>query len=188
MSGKKRCDWCEGDQIYIEYHDQEWGVPIYSDQIHFEFLVLESMQAGLSWLTILKKRENFRAAFDGFDYRRVALYGEDKIESLLKDPGIIRHRGKIEAAINNASKFMDIQEEFGSFNTYIWSFVDNKTIVNNYHRVEEVPTKSKVSERISKDLKARGFKFLGPVIIYSYLQAVGIIDDHINTCFKRMEK
>lgn len=188
MPDKKRCDWCEGDKIYIDYHDHEWGLPIYHDQIHFEFLVLESMQAGLSWLTILKKRENFRAAFDNFDYKKVALYGEDKIQALLKDPGIIRHRGKIQAAINNSGKFMEIQGEFGSFNTYIWSFVDNKVIVNNYDRIEEVPSKSKLSEKISKDLKKRGFKFLGPVTVYSYLQAMGIIDDHIKTCFRRREK
>lgn len=180
-----RCDWCLGDQLYIDYHDKEWGVPNYDDRVHFEFIVLESMQAGLNWITILKKRENFRKAFDNFDYKKIGKYDEEKIKELLENEGIIRHRGKIESAINNANRFMEIQEEFGSFNKYIWDFTDNKSIVNTYEKVEEVPSKSDLSEKISKDLKKRGFKFLGPVIVYSFLHAVGIIDDHIDTCFKK---
>ena len=183
----KRCDWCEGNEIYMEYHDKEWGVPVYEDNIHFEFLVLESMQAGLSWITILKKRENFRLAFDNFDYEKIAEYDEEKIEELLDNEGIIRNRMKIEAAINNANRFIEIQKEFASFNKYIWEFTDNKIIVNNYKDIKEVPSKTELSNLISKDLKKRGFKFLGPVIMYSYLQAVGIIDDHIDSCFRREE-
>lgn len=143
------------------------------------------MQAGLSWITILRKRENFRRAFDSFDYKKIANYSEDKIKDLLKDKGIIRHRGKIEAAINNANRFIEIQEEWESFNKYIWSFTGNKIIVNNYEKVEDLPAKSELSEEISRDLKRRGFKFLGPVIIYSFLHAVGIVDDHIDSCFRK---
>lgn len=181
----KRCDWCEGNEIYIEYHDKEWGVPVCEDNIHFEFLVLESMQAGLSWITILKKRENFRLAFDNFDYKKIAEYDEEKIEELLNNEGIIRNRMKIESAINNANRFIEIQKKCGSFNRYIWEFTDNKIIINNYKDIKEVPSKTELSNLISDDLKKWGFKFLGPVIIYSYLQAVGIIDDHIDSCFRR---
>lgn len=181
----KRCAWCEGNEIYIDYHDKEWGVPVYTDKVHFEFLLLESMQAGLSWITILKKRENFRLAFDNFDYKKIAKYGEEKIGELLSNEGIIRNRRKIESAINNANRFMDIRKEYGSFNNYMWNFTDNKIIINHYKDIEEVPSKTELSELISKDLKRRGFKFLGPVIIYSYLQAVGIIDDHIDSCFRK---
>lgn len=182
-----RCDWCKGNKLYMEYHDKEWGVPVYDDRVHFEFLLLESMQAGLSWLTILKKRENFRTAFDKFDYKKIAKYDGQKIEELLSNEGIIRHRTKIKSAINNASRFIEIKEEFGSFNTYIWGFTDNKIIVNHYKDIEEVPSKTDLSETVSKDLKKRGFKFLGPVIIYSFLQAVGIVDDHIDNCFRKMK-
>lgn len=180
-----RCDWCEGNELYIKYHDEEWGVPFHDDRKHFEFLVLESMQAGLSWITILKKRENFRLAFDNFGYEKVAKYDEDKIEELLNNKGIIRYRRKIEAAINNAKRFMEIQKEFGSFDKYIWKFTENKTIINHYEDVSEVPPKSALSDKISKDLKNRGFKFVGSVTVYSYLQAVGIINDHIDSCFKK---
>lgn len=181
----KRCDWAEGSKLYMGYHDKEWGVPVHDDNIHFEFLVLESMQAGLSWITILKKRENFRLAFDNFDYKKIAEYNEEKIEELLNNEGIIRYRRKIEAAINNANKFIEIQNEFGSFDNYIWNSTDNKIIINHYENIKEVPAKTVLSDLISKDLKKRGFKFLGSVTIYSYLQAVGIIDDHIDSCFRK---
>lgn len=181
----KRCDWCEGDELYIEYHDKEWGVPVYDDRVHFEFLLLESMQAGLSWITILKKRENFRKAFDNFDYEKIAKYDERKIDELMNNKGIIRNKLKIKAAVNNAKKFIDIENEFGSFNSYIWAFTDGKSIITNYERVGEIPTKSELSKQISKDLQNRGFKFLGPIIMHSYLNATGIIDDHIKDCFRK---
>lgn len=180
-----RCDWCCGDELYIRYHDNEWGVPVHNDLVLFEFLVLESMQSGLSWLTILRKRENFRKAFDNFDIKKIAKYNEEKINELLNDSGIVRNNLKIKAAINNANMFIKIQEEFGSFNCYLWSFVDNKVINNHYKKIDEVPVKSELSDKISKDLKRRGFKFLGSIIIYSYLQAIGIINDHINSCFRK---
>ena len=180
-----RCDWCKGNKLLTNYHDSEWGVPVYTDTVHFEFLLLELMQAGLSWQTILNKRENFSLAFDNFDYKKIVYYDENKIEELLNNEGIIRYRKKIESVINNAKMFVDIQKEFGSFNTYIWSFTDHKRIINHYDSTKEIPAKTELSHLISKDLKKRGFKFLGPVIVYSYLQAVGIIDDHIDSCFKR---
>lgn len=180
-----RCDWCLGDEIYIKYHDEEWGIPVYDDQILFEFLVLESMQAGLSWITILRKRENFRKAFDHFDVQKVRQYDENKILELLNNPGIIRYRRKIEAAINNAKKFIEIQEEFGSFSTYLWNFVNHKQIINHFQNIHEVPTTSELSDLVASDLKKRGFKFLGSTIIYSYLEAVGVINDHIDTCIMK---
>ncbi|MBS4536402.1 DNA-3-methyladenine glycosylase I [Clostridium sp. D2Q-14] len=181
----ERCDWCKGNELYIKYHDEEWGVPVHDDRVHFEFLVLESMQAGLSWITILKKRENFREAFDNFDYEKIATYDEDKIEELLNNKGIIRNRRKIKAAINNANEFIKIIEEFGSFDKYIWKFTNNNRIINYYKEISEVPAKSDLSDTISKDLKKRGFKFLGSIIIYSYLQAIGIIDDHKDSCYRK---
>ncbi|MGB3161090.1 MAG: DNA-3-methyladenine glycosylase I [Carnobacterium sp.] len=181
----KRCDWCEGNTLQMDYHDNEWGVPVFLDTIHFEFLVLESMQSGLSWQTILMKRESFRQAFDYYDCKKIAEYDEDKINELLNNAGIIRHRKKIESVINNAKQFLVIQKDFGSFSQYIWNFTANKTLTNHYNSSTEVPSKSDLSELISIDLKKRGFKFLGPVTIYSYLQAVGIIDDHLNDCFKK---
>lgn len=183
--GMNRCDWCLSDEIYIKYHDEEWGVPVHHDRIHFEFLVLESAQSGLSWITILKKRENYRVLYDGFDYEKVALYDENKVDELLNNTGIIRNRKKIEASINNAKRFIEIQNEFGSFDRYIWKFVDGNTIVNSYENVSMLPAKTELSDLISKDLKKRGFKFLGSITVYSYLQAVGIINDHIDTCFKK---
>jgi len=179
-----RCPWCEHDPLYIRYHDEEWGVPVFDDQKQFEFLVLESAQAGLNWLTILKKRENYRKAYDGFDPKKVALYDENKIEELMNNPGIIRNRKKIEASINNAKHFLHIQKEFGSFSTYIWGFVDYKPFINQYHDLSEIPAKTDLSEKISKDLKKRGFQFLGPTIIYSHMQAVGIVNDHITGCYR----
>ena len=175
---KKRCKWVTNDQIYIKYHDEEWCVPKHDDQIIFEMLILESFQSGLSWITILKKRENFREAFDNFDYEKIAEYDDDKIEELLQDEGIIRNKAKINAAINNAKVFMDIQEEFGSFDEYIWNFTDGEIIKAEYE------TDSELSKKISKDLKKHGMKFVGPKIIYSFLEAIGIIDNHEKKCFK----
>ncbi|MBS4538747.1 DNA-3-methyladenine glycosylase I [Clostridium sp. D2Q-11] len=180
-----RCDWCKGDDLYIKYHDEEWGVPVHDDRKHFEFLMLESMQAGLSWITILRKRENFRKAFDDFDYEKISTYDENKIQELLNNEGIIRYRRKIEATINNANRFMEIQKEYGSFDKYIWGFSDNEVIMNNYDNISEVPPKSDLSDRVSKDLKKKGFKFVGSVTIYAHLQAIGVINDHINSCFKK---
>ena len=178
----KRCKWVGEDPLYIKYHDQEWGKANHDDRKHFEFLVLESAQAGLSWITILRKRENYRKHYENFDPDKVAKFDEDKIEEMLEDPGIIRYRRKIEASINNARSFLKVQEEFGSFDKYIWSFVDNKPIVNNWETIKEVPAKTKLSDRVSKDLKKRGFKFIGSTIIYSYLQAMGLINDHTRYC------
>jgi len=179
-----RCSWCGDDELYIKYHDEEWGVPVHDAQKHFEFLVLESAQAGLSWITILNKRENYRKAYDGFDPIKVAEYGEEKIEELMNNSGIIRNRRKIEASINNAKRFLEVQKEFGSFDNYIWSFVNYKPIVNQWEDISEVPANTPLSDRISRDLKTRGFKFLGTTIVYSYMQAVGLVNDHIISCFR----
>lgn len=177
---KKRCFWAtDVPEIYIKYHDEEWGRPVYDDHKLFEMLVLESFQAGLSWLTILKKRENFRAAFDSFDVVKVANYKEDKIEELKQDTGIIRNRLKIKATIRNAQIFMDIQKEYGSFSAYLWGFTDGKVVCNN----DEMPVSTPLSDEISKDLYQRGMRFVGTVIIYSFLQAVGVINDHEKECF-----
>ena len=175
---RKRCSWAGPDEVYIRYHDDEWGVPTHDDQELFEMLVLESFQAGLSWITILKKRENFRKAFDGFDVEKVAGYGEDKVEELRQNEGIIRHNGKIASAINNAKIFIEIQKEFGSFDNYIWGFTNGEIIKAEYK------TESELSGDISKDLKKRGMKFVGPTIIYSYLESIGVIDNHQENCFK----
>ena len=179
----KRCSWVTDDPIYINYHDNEWGIPVHDDNIHFEFLVLESAQAGLSWITILKKRENYRISYDNFDPFKVSLYNEDKINNLLLNPKIIRNRRKIEASINNATQFIKIQKEFGSFDKYIWSFTNYNPIITHYNHSTEVPCFSPLSDKISKDLKKRGFKFIGTKIIYSYLQAVGILNEHTSDCF-----
>lgn len=176
---KKRCSWASDvEDIYVRYHDDEWGVPTHDERELYEFLVLESFQAGLAWITILKKRENFKKAFDNFDVEKVAEYGEDKISELLSNEGIIRHRGKINAAINNAQVFIDIQNEYGSFDKYIWGFTEGEIIKAEYL------TESELSSEISKDLKKRGMKFVGPTIIYSYLEAIGIIDNHQKDCIK----
>ncbi|WP_297826162.1 DNA-3-methyladenine glycosylase I [uncultured Methanobrevibacter sp.] len=175
---KKRCSWVSEEEVYIRYHDDEWGVPTHDDRELFEMLVLESFQAGLSWITILKKRENFKRAFDDFDVEKVAGYGEDKINELRENKEIIRHKGKITSAITNAKVFIEIQEEFGSFDEYIWSFTDGNIIKAEYL------TESDLSKAISKDLKKRGMKFVGPTIIYSYLESIGIIDNHEKECFK----
>ncbi len=178
----KRCFWAdENSEIYLKYHDDEWGVPKYDDRELFELLILESFQAGLAWITVLKKREAFRKAFDNFDVKKVASYDEHKVEELLKNEGIIRSRGKINAAINNAKIFMEIQKEYGSFSNYIWRFTDNKVIKNTSGKIS---VSTPLSDKISKDLKKRGMKYVGTVIIYSYLQAIGVVDDHEKDCFK----
>ncbi|WP_032123066.1 DNA-3-methyladenine glycosylase I [Clostridium amazonitimonense] len=182
-----RCPWCGEDELYVRYHDEEWGTPVHDDKKHFEFLILESAQAGLSWITVLRKREGYRKAYDDFDHIRVAEYDDNKVNELLQNPGIIRNKRKIESSINNAKQFIKVQEEFGSFDNYIWSFVENKTIVNAWEDISQAPAKTELSDKISKDLKARGFKFLGSTIIYAYLQAVGIINDHLTSCFRYKE-
>ncbi len=177
-----RCDWCIGDKLYEEYHDKEWGKVTTDERELFEFLLLESAQAGLSWITILKKRENYREAFDRFDYQKIANYDEKKIKELLNDSGIIRNKLKIKSAINNAKRFIEVQKEFGSFYNYIWDFVEGKQIINRVDSIKELPTSSELSDKITKDLKKRGFKFVGTTIIYSYLEAIGVIDNHIKGC------
>ncbi|UUV17846.1 DNA-3-methyladenine glycosylase I [Fusobacteria bacterium ZRK30] len=179
----KRCDWCIGDELYEKYHDEEWGKIVYDDKTLFEFLVLESAQAGLNWLTILKKRENYRKAYDDFDYNIVAEYDEEKFEELMGNKGIVRNKLKIRASINNAIKFIEIQGEWGSFYNYLWNFTDKTQIVNRVKNIKEVPAKTDLSDIISKDMKKRGFKFIGTTIIYAYLQAVGVVDDHVDGCF-----
>ncbi|MDR0502834.1 MAG: DNA-3-methyladenine glycosylase I [Treponema sp.] len=183
----KRCEWCESSELYTKYHDEEWGAPVFDDRKHFEFLVLESAQAGLSWITILKKRENYRKAYDNFDPKKVARYTEAKKAKLLSDAGIVRNRLKIEASINNAKKFLEIQEEYGSFSDYIWSFTKGKPVVGKWKAIKEIPARTELSDAISADLKKRGFKFLGSVIMYSHLQATGIINDHLINCFRYKE-
>lgn len=182
---KTRCAWVNKDQLYIDYHDNEWGKPVKDDKTLFEFLILESFQAGLSWYTILKKRENFREAFADFDVEKVADFDETKIEELVKNEGIIRHRGKIIAAINNAKLFIKIQKEFGSFSDFFWSYVDHKPIVNNWNSIKEVPATTEISDQLAKDLKKRGFKFFGSTIIYAHMQATGMVNDHTKDCFCR---
>ena len=181
---KIRCSWCGDDPLYMAYHDDEWGVPVYDDDTLFEFLILETFQAGLSWITILRKRENFRKAFDNFDYKKIARYSEKKYESLLQDAGIIRNKLKIKATISNARAFMEIQEEFGSFSKYIWSFTDGKPIKNSFNSLSEVPATTALSDTLSKELKKRGFKFVGSTVIYAHMQATGMVNDHITSCFR----
>lgn len=183
----KRCGWCGSEKLFCDYHDEEWGVPIHDDQILFEFLILEGAQAGLSWSTILKKRDTYREAFDNFDFEKVAKYDEKKIEELLQNEGIIRNKLKIRSAIRNAKAFIKIREEFGSFNEYIWAFVEKKPIQNAWKSLREIPAKTDVSEKISKDLKKRGFNFVGPTIIYAFMQAVGLVNDHTIDCFRYQE-
>ena len=178
-----RCAWCEKDDLYRNYHDQEWGKPIYDDETIFEFLILESFQAGLSWYTILAKRENFRAAFDHFDYKKIAQYSEDKVEELIQNAGIIRNRLKILATINNAQKFMEVQKEFGSFSKYIWGFVNHEPIINRPKTLKEVPATTEISDALAKDLKKRGFKFMGSTVVYAHMQATGMVNDHVEDCW-----
>jgi len=181
----KRCGWVGDDPLYIAYHDDEWCVPVHDDKVLFEFLILEGAQAGLSWITILRKRENYRIAFDNFDFEKIASYDEEKIVGLKNNVGIIRNLLKIKSAVKNANAFIKIREEFGTFDKYIWGFVDNKPIINNWEKYQDTPVSTKLSTEISKDLKKRGFSFIGPVICYSYLQAIGIIDDHTVDCFRK---
>ena len=185
---KNRCTWCTKDDLYIDYHDKEWGTPLHEDQKLFEFLVLESFQAGLSWLTVLKKRDNFRKAFANFDAKKVAKFDQEKFNTLMQDAGIIRNRLKIEAAINNAKCFLQIQKEFGSFDKYIWGFVDGKPIVNRRNTLKDVPAKTPVSDAMSKDMGKRGFKFRGSTICYAFMQAVGMVDDHVEDCWRKTKK
>lgn len=180
----QRCSWCENDELYIKYHDEEWGVPVHDDKKHFEFLFLEGAQAGLSWLIVLKKRESYRKAFDDFDPIKIANYSDKKINKLMENPNIIKNRNKINASINNAQKFLEIQDKFGSFDKYIWNFVDGKPIINSWIKISDLPAKTKLSEDISKDLKKRGFKYVGSTIVYAHMQAIGIVNDHITSCFR----
>ena len=184
---KHRCGWCVGDPLYEAYHDNEWGVPVREDHTLFEFLVLETFQAGLSWITILRKRENFRKAFDFFDYQKIARYRQDKIDSLLGDPGIVRNKLKINATVSNAQAFLRVQEEFGSFSQYIWRFVDGKPIKNSFKNYKDAPAKTALSDSISKDLKQRGFKFVGSTVVYAHMQATGMVNDHEVNCFRYHE-
>lgn len=184
---KKRCSWCIGSEVYQHYHDTEWGVPVHNDQKLFEFIVLEGAQAGLSWITILKRREGYREAFANFDPNKVALFGPNKIEKLMQFEGIIRNRRKIESAIANAKAFLKIQAEFGSFDKYIWGFVNGQPIINQFKTMAEVPAQTNLSVKISKDLKQRGFSFVGPTIIYALMQATGMVNDHLTDCFRHKE-
>lgn len=182
MDDKIRCYWCNKDELYQKYHDEEWGKPVFDDETIFEFLVLESFQAGLSWYTVLKKRENFREAFDKFDYKSIALYDEDKINELMQNPGIIRNRLKILATINNAKRFIEVQQEFGTFSSYIWSFVNGKPLINSFSSLQEIPVTTKISDQLAADLKKRGFKFLGSTVVYAHMQATGMVNDHLTVC------
>lgn len=184
MTVKHRCAWAGSDPLYVAYHDNEWGKPVHDDRILFEFLILEGAQAGLSWITILRKRENYRKAFDNFDPTLVAKYDIDKIASLMSDPGIIRNRRKIEATINNAKRFLEVSKEFGSFSSYMWGFVDGKPLKNSWASISDIPAKTELSDAFSKDLIKRGFKFVGSTICYSHMQAVGMVNDHETGCFR----
>ena len=184
---KHRCGWCIGSDLYKAYHDEEWGVPVRDDDTLFEFLILETFQAGLSWITLLKKRDNFRKAFDNFDYKKISKYNQHKINALLQDAGIIRNKLKVHATISNAQAFMKIQEEFGSFSKYIWDFVDGKPIKNNLKDYRNAPANTTLSDAISKDLKKRGFKFVGSTVVYAHMQATGMVNDHELLCFRYNE-
>jgi DNA-3-methyladenine glycosylase I len=183
----KRCSWCEKDDLYRKYHDEEWGKPVFDDQKLFEFLILETFQAGVSWHLILKKRENFRKAFLDFDFKQIAYFGDYEVQELMKDAGIIRNTLKIKSAINNAKAFIKIQEEFGSFSNFIWNYVDGKPIDNQFTLLSEIPAYTPLAEKISKDLKKRGFKFIGPTTMYAHMQATGMVNDHINDCWTRIK-
>jgi DNA-3-methyladenine glycosylase I len=183
----KRCEWCEGDELYIKYHDEEWGVPVHDDNKHFEFLILEGVQAGLSWLMILKKRDNYRKAYDNFNPNKIAKYDQKKLDELMSNKGLIRNRRKIESSVTNAIRFLEIQDDFGSFDNYIWNFVDNKPVLNSWKSISDIPAKSNLSDILSYDLKSRGFKFVGSTIIYAHMQAIGLVNDHIVDCFRYEE-
>lgn len=179
-----RCPWCGTDPLYVAYHDAEWGVPVHDDRTWFEFLVLEGAQAGLSWITILKKRENYRRAFDNFDVRKVARYTPARVEKLLQDPGIVRNRLKVESTVSNAKAFIAVQKEFGSFDAYMWQWTGGKPVINRPRSLKDVPASTELSDRISKDLKKRGFRFVGSTIIYAHLQATGVVNDHLVSCHR----
>lgn len=187
INNKQTCSWPAADPLLIKYHDKEWGVPLHNDRKLFEFLVLEGFQAGLSWLTVLRKRENFRKAFDGFDFNKVALYDKRKINALMKDSGIIRNKLKIEGAVSNASAFLEVRKEFGTFDKYIWGFTGGKPVNNGFQSLKELPARTELSDLISKDLKKRGFKFVGSTIVYAHMQATGMVNDHIKDCFRYKE-
>ncbi|HEY8365604.1 MAG TPA: DNA-3-methyladenine glycosylase I [Bacteroidia bacterium] len=184
---KHRCAWCGSEPVYVEYHDKEWGVPVHDDKLLFEFLVLESFQAGLSWITILRRRAHFKKAFLNFDLKKVAELTENDVDILLQNESVIRHRGKIEASIANAKAFMKVQDEFGSFDAYLWAFVDGNPIQNKVKSLKDIASKTAISDKISKDLKKRGFKFVGSTTIYAYMQAIGMVNDHIIECFRYKE-
>jgi len=183
MNKKNRCSWAGNDSLYVDYHDKEWGRPLHDDDKLFEMLILESMQAGLSWITVLKKREDFREAFDGFDPDKVALYDDVKIQELMENEKIIRNHLKIKAAVNNAKLFLEVKEKYGSFNNMIWEYVDYTPIIGHWKKLEDIPASTPLSEKISKDLKKIGFKFIGPTTIYSFMQAIGMVNDHVRECF-----
>lgn len=185
METKKRCAWCEKDDLYRDYHDNEWGNPVYDDQTLFEFLLLETFQAGLSWYTILSKRQNFKKAFDHFNYKKIAEYDEAKIQELMQDAGIIRNQLKIRGTVANAKAFMEVQKEFGSFSKYIWDFVGGKPVQNNVRTLSDIKATTPLSDAISKDLKKRGFKFVGSTVVYAHMQATGMVNDHVEDCWKR---
>ena len=185
METKLRCAWCEKDDLYRNYHDSEWGKPVYDDETIFEFLILETFQAGLSWYTVLAKRENFRKAFDNFDLIKIANYSEEKMAELAEDAGIIRNKLKIKATVTNAQAYIKVQEEFGSFSKYIWGFVEGKPIDNQPKTLKDVPATTPISDALSKDLKKRGFKFVGSTVVYAHMQATGMVNDHIMECFTR---
>jgi DNA-3-methyladenine glycosylase I len=182
-----RCEWCLKDDLYLDYHDTQWGVVVHDEQTLFEFLILEGVQAGLSWLTVLRKREAYKKAFDGFDPQKIALYDSDKVLELMSDPGIIRNRLKIESAIKNAQSFLMVQEKMESFDRYIWNFVDGQTIHNSFKTLKDIPSETELSKIISKDMKKRGFSFVGPTIIYSHMQATGMVNDHLVSCYRYRE-
>ena len=187
MKERKRCSWPSNDPLMIKYHDKEWGTPVHNDKKLFEFLQLEGMQAGLSWSTILNKRENFRKAFDNFDFNKIVRYNNRKIDSLLNDAGIIRNKLKIESAVSNAKAFLKVRKEFGTFDRYIWGFVDGKPVNNKFKSLKDIPAKTMLSDKISKDLKNRGFKFVGSTIVYAHMQATGMVNDHTIDCFRYKE-
>ena len=187
MTNANRCSWCGNDPLYVAYHDEEWGVPVYDDQTLFEFLILEGAQAGLSWSTILNKREGYRRAFDRFDVEKVARYDGVKISALLNDPGIVRNQLKVGSAVTNAQAFLKIQNEWGDFSDYIWSFVDGRPIQNSWRSLSEIPARTPIAETLSKDLKKRGFRFVGPTIVYAHMQATGMVNDHLVDCFRYPE-
>ena len=186
-TSKQTCSWPTSDHLLIKYHNNEWGVPVHDDRKLFEFLTLEGFQAGLSWLTVLRKRENFRKAFDGFDFNKVAAYDKKKIDSLLKDAGIIRNKLKITSAVTNAKAFLAVRKEFGTFDKYIWGFIEGKTVHSGFNDLSELPARTELSDRISKDLKKRGFKFVGSTIVYAHMQATGMVNDHVRSCYRYRE-